>query len=420
MGEVVRQVPVDAVLHVPLFFLGEFLAHEQQLLTGEGELPGVQGFELAHPVLLFARRFLHHGALAVHHLVVAQHQDKVFRESVIRDVGQLAVVIFAVDGIQVHVPDGIVHPAHVPLEGKTQAALLYVRGDAPFGGGILGDEEAGGLATDLIIELAQEVHAFQIHAAAEPVGPPLGAVIVVVEHGCHRVHPQGVHVEFLDPVHGVGDQEGANLRLAVVKGQGAPDGELPAQGVAVFIEGRAVEPAHGKGVLGEVGRHPVQDYADPRPVQGVHEGAEIIGRAVAAGGGVESRHLIAPGQVEGMLADAHQFHVGIAHVGDVIHQVVRKLGIIQEAVLVLRAPITLLPGAQMHFINGHGAFQHLGVVPLGLMGIVRPLEVVKAPHDGGVVGPLLKPEAVGVALIALHPIRPGDHIAVGVALAHVC
>ena len=68
--------------------------------------------------------------------------------------------------------------------------------------------------------------------------------------------------------------------------------------------------------------YPVQDYTYAGLMHAIHEIAEIVRRSVAGSGGIEARHLIAPRQVKGMLADSHQLDVGKPHVGDVIHQVI--------------------------------------------------------------------------------------------------
>ena len=88
-------------------------------------------------------------------------------------------------------------------------------------------------------------------------------------------------MQLLQPVEGVGVQEVHDLPAAEVEDQRPPVGVLALAGVGVLVEGGAVEAGQREGVLREVGGHPVDDHADPGPVEGVDEGPEVVGRAVA-------------------------------------------------------------------------------------------------------------------------------------------
>ena len=78
-------------------------------------------------------------------------------------------------------------------------------------------------------------------------------------------------------------------------------------------------------------RNPVDDYADAFGVTAIHEGPEFIGRSVTAGGGIPTRHLIAPGAVEGMLGDRHHLDVGEAPLLDVGNQAIGEFGVGEQA-----------------------------------------------------------------------------------------
>ena len=130
-----------------------------------------------------------------------------------------------------------------------------------------------------------------------------------------------------------------------------------------------------------MGRHPVQDHADAGLMHPVHEIPEIIRRAVAGCGGIEAGHLIAPGQIEGMLTDTHQLHMGKAHIGQVLRQIIRVLGVVHEPVFIVFIPEPFFPGSQIHLIDGHRPLDGLCIVPLCLMNLIMPLVVVQAGHD---------------------------------------
>ena len=55
---------------------------------------------------------------------MGQHQDIIFAVKISQAESHPVVVIFAEIGIQLHVLQKIVHPAHVPLKGKAQSVLL--------------------------------------------------------------------------------------------------------------------------------------------------------------------------------------------------------------------------------------------------------------------------------------------------------
>ena len=65
-------------------------------------------------------------------------------------------------------------------------------------------------------------------------------------------------MELFEPVDGIGDQEVAHLRTSEVKDVRAPVGLVTTPGVGVLVQRLAVKAGEGKGVLGEVRRHPVE------------------------------------------------------------------------------------------------------------------------------------------------------------------
>ena len=127
-------------------------------------------------------------------------------------------------------------------------------------------------------------------------------------------------------------------------------------------------------VLGEVRRHPVHDDPDAPPVEGVHEGHEVGGRAVTAGGRVVAERLVAPGGVVGVLGHREQLHVGEAHLAQVVGELLGHLAVGRQG-----APLRAPPRAQVHLVHRHRPVQ--GVPALAL---VHPLRV--APRVGVEVG----------------------------------
>ena len=186
--------------------------------------------------------------------------------------------------------------------------------------------------------MPQEFDGLQILLAAVPVGPPLPAIIIQIQHRGHRVHPQAVDVILPQPIGGRGQQEAAYLRLSEVKDPGTPALMLPFQGIAVLVETRSVKADQAVAVLAEMGRHPIQDHTDPGPVQPVHQIHKIMGRAVAAGGGKIPHTLIAPAVIQRIFRHRQQFYIVIPHVPDVFGQLIRHIAVVQHLAVFRKPP----------------------------------------------------------------------------------
>ena len=316
VGGILEQVPVQGVFIVPLVPLGEFSPHEGELFSRVGHHVGIEGPDPGKLLGVVSGHFAEEGALHMDHLVVGEGEDIVLGEGVHEGEGDVFVVELAEVGVHLDVVADVVHPAHVPLEVEAQAALVHGVGDLGPGGGLLGHHEHVGVGgEDGGVQLLQEVNGLQILVTAVDVGDPLPvlAAIVQIEHGGDGIHPQAVHVVLLQPEHGGGEEEGADLAAAIVKDVGAPVGVGALAGVGVFIGGGAVELVEAKGIPGEVGGDPVHDDTDTRLMELVDEVFQIIGDAEAAGGGEVAGALVAPGGIQGVLGDGEELYMGEAH-----------------------------------------------------------------------------------------------------------
>ena len=121
MAGVVEEPPVELRVRVPLGPLPELSTHEQQLLAGVSPHPGVEGTEVGPLLPVVAGHLRDERTLAVHDLVVAQRQDEVLGERVQQAEGEVVVVVLAVYRLLREVLEGVVHPAHVPLEAEPEA-----------------------------------------------------------------------------------------------------------------------------------------------------------------------------------------------------------------------------------------------------------------------------------------------------------
>ena len=111
---------------------------------------------------------------------------------------------------------------------------------------------------------------------------------------------------------------------------------------------------------------------------GLDEVAELAEGAVADGRCVKSDGLIAPGAVEGMLADRRHLDVGKPHVAHVGHQVLGEFLVAEGAGACVRP----FPGAEVDLVDGDGP-----VAPAGCPALVQPVAVApvrpaEIAHDG--------------------------------------
>src|SRR5674476_1012443 len=127
-----------------LLFMGELVAHEEQLLPGQGELVAEQEAQVRALLPLVPGHAREHRSLAVDHLVVAEREHEVLVGGVDRPEGELTLVEAPVDGVAREVVQRVVHPSEVPLEGEAQAALLGVAGHGRPRGRLLGDHHDPG------------------------------------------------------------------------------------------------------------------------------------------------------------------------------------------------------------------------------------------------------------------------------------
>ena len=74
-------------------------------------------------------------------LVVREHQNEVFAGAVGDAEGHFVVVKFTEIRVELHVFEEVMHPAHIPFEGKSKTVLLRALGNVRPGGGFLGNDD---------------------------------------------------------------------------------------------------------------------------------------------------------------------------------------------------------------------------------------------------------------------------------------
>ena len=92
------------------------------------------------------------------------------------------MVVLAEIGIERHITQHVVHPAHVPLVVKPQSAVTGRAGDHRPGGGFLGDHQGVGMRGKYpLIEALQELHRLEVLMPAVLIWHPLAVPAVVIE-----------------------------------------------------------------------------------------------------------------------------------------------------------------------------------------------------------------------------------------------
>ena len=427
------QEPLNGLVVAPLDKLADLVAHKVELGTGVRHLvegQRAQAGKLAPPV---ARHAADERALAMYDLVVAQRADEVLGKGVHDGEREQAVVAGAPRKIGLHVVQGVVHPTHVPLVVEAQAAVLRRIGYERPRGGLLGHHHhVGVVRLHGTVDLADKRAGVQVLLGTVLVELLLAGIVnakVEVQHAGHAVHANAVHVEVLEPVQHVGDQEGADLAACEVKLVRAPVGVN-----LVLKQHVAVKGGKAVGVGAKTAGHPVHDHADARFVACIDKVHELLRVAVARRSGVIAGCLVAPGAVEGMLHKRHDLDMRIAHVAHVVHELHRQVvvgvelaalrgegihgaGVVAVLVgLALRRVAVALPRANMHLVDVKG-LRHVVVASAALepRGVV-PLVAIEGPQHARRSRRALGLKGVRIGLVELFALVGLDEILIELTL----
>ena len=180
-----QQMPVEAGVMVPLAALGKFVPHEQQFLARECPHPAVVGAQVSEFLPCVARHPIENRFFTVDHFIMRQRQDEVFSVVVEHPEGQFIVMILTINRVELHVVQGVMHPAEVPLVPEAQTAhVLRTRNAREIGRLLRHCHRTGNLLTKNTVGIPQEFNRFKIHAPAKFVRDPLPlfTAVVAVNH----------------------------------------------------------------------------------------------------------------------------------------------------------------------------------------------------------------------------------------------
>ena len=402
-----QQVPGERPVVAPLLPLGDLPPHEKELLSRVGVHVGVEEAEVGELPPQVARHLVEHRALQVHHLVVGEGEDEVFVEGVQQGEGELAEMVFPVDRVLLDEGEHVVHPPHVPFQGEPEPAEVRRPRHGRPGGRLLRDRDRAGVPlVDQFVHPLEKGDRLEVLVPPVDVRDPLARLpgVVEVEHRRHGVHPQAVDVVLVQPEEGVRQEEVRHLPASVVEDERSPVPLLPPPRVGVLVEVGPVEPRQPVGVAGKVGRHPVEDHADPLAVAPVDELHELGRAAVARRRREVPEHLVPPRTVERMLRHREELDVGVSHLLDVGNEVVGQLPVRQ-----VRPPLALLPlpGAEVDLVHGHGSLEDASSRAALQPGRVPPLVAFDGADDRSRPRRELEPEAERVGLGEHLPRAPG-------------
>ena len=273
----------------------------------------------------------------MHHFIVRDRQHEVLGIGIQHPEGHLVVVILAVHRIALHVIERVVHPAEVPFVVEPQAVGVRRQSDAGIVGGLLRQGHRARLRlANSLVGITQEGDGLQVLVATVVIRHPLAvsAAVVAINHRRHRIDPQRIDTETLQPIQRVARQVVAHLVTAVVVDQRIPVLVVALTRIGVFVQRGAVEIRQAVGVAREVPRHPVKDHVNARLMRRRHERPEIGRRAEATGRRIQPQRLIAPAAVERVLVDRQQLDMGESHVLHIVDKLHRQLAIAKPEVII--------------------------------------------------------------------------------------
>src|SRR3954468_4019688 len=128
------------------------------------------------------------------------------------------------------------------------------------------------------------------------------SAVIEVEHRGDSIDAQPVDAVFVKPEQSAREQEIRDFGTPEIIDQCVPV-EVPALfRLGMLVNRGSVEAAEAVWIVGEMPRHPIQEYAEAGAMTGVDQVREIGRAAEAARGREHSGWLVPPGTVERMLA----------------------------------------------------------------------------------------------------------------------
>jgi len=138
--------------------------------------------------------------------------------------------------------------------------------------------------------------------------------IVEVEHRSDGVYTKAIDMILVQPEQAICDQEITHLVPTVIKYKRAPVTMFALAWISVCVQLSSIEQSQTMRILREMSRNPVDNDADSVFVASIDKMPKLVGIPESARRGEVSGHLVAPGSIEGMLGNRHQFEVCVTQV----------------------------------------------------------------------------------------------------------
>src|ERR1700693_6066321 len=332
----------------------------------------------------------------MHNLIVAQNQDKMLMIGIDHREVHLSLVEPSVNRFAAHVEQKVVHPSHVPLEPETESSQVGWSGDARPRSGFFcdGHDSRKPLVTDFV-KAFDEIDSVEVLAAAMDVRHPFTRFsrVVEIKHRSDCVDAKTIDVIVVQPEQAICDKKIAYLVSTVIKDQGTPISMFTLAGISVFVKMGSIEQSETMRILWEMSGNPVDDDAESVFVSTIDKMPKLIGVPEPARRGEVAGNLIAPGSIEGMLGDRHQFEMRITQVLHIRDQTIGEADIAQESITFFWNPG---PRSKMNFVDADGLFVPLlrfpGLNPL----VIAPFETIQIEYQGSRLDSMLPVESEGI------------------------
>ena len=375
-----REMPIKAVIPLPLNKLTKFTALEQQLLAWMSHPITKEATEARKFLPIITWHFVNQGALAMNYLIMGKRQHKILTKGIHHGEGNLVMMPLAVDWIQTTISQDIIHPAHIPLVVKAHATHINRLGNIWPGGGLLSNHQSLWiLSKHGFIQLVEEIYSLQIAVAAMLIRLPLAilSAIIQIQHIGHSINAEAINMILIHPENSIGNQKALYLGTAIIKIGGTPASIICSLRIVGFIQIPAIKISQTMIILTEMTWYPVHNNTDTCLMCLVNQITQIIRSTKTAGSGIVASSLIAPRAVERMLTQRHKLYVGIIHILHIVNKLVSQFPIGQGLALSIPPP-----GAKVNLIGQHrlaiGLSPLLFLLPL----LILPLIMIHIKDTG--------------------------------------
>src|SRR5437660_58209 len=117
-------MPIQAFCFSPFAPLAELAAHKQKLFAGMRPHVSIERAQVRELLPFLAGHLIEQRAFHVHNFIVRERENEVLAPRVEQTESERVMIAGTKERIGLKILEGIVHPAHVPLEVETEAARV--------------------------------------------------------------------------------------------------------------------------------------------------------------------------------------------------------------------------------------------------------------------------------------------------------